>query len=66
LSRYFKGRWLVSDEPREELNELAGGGYGETVLFECFGKLSPCKSVLPRVVEETPKQWVDDVFFEGI
>jgi hypothetical protein len=41
-------------------------GCGETVMVECLGKLSPGKSVLPRLVEETPKQWVDDVFFEGI
>ena len=47
-------------------NELAGGGYGETVLLEGFGKLSPGKPVLLRVVEETPKQRVNDVFFEGI
>jgi hypothetical protein len=59
-------RRLVSDEPREELNELAGGGCGETVLVECFDKLSPGKPVLLRVVEETPKQWVYDVFFDGI
>jgi hypothetical protein len=32
---------LVNDEPREELNELAGGGYGETVLFECFAQIEP-------------------------
>jgi hypothetical protein len=54
---------LARDEPREELEELAGGGYGETVLIECFGKLSPGKPVLLRVVEETPKQRVNDVFF---
>ena len=59
-------RRVVHDEPREELNELAGGGCGETVMVECLGKLSPGKSVLPRLVEETPKQWMDDVFFEGI
>jgi len=57
---------LVRDEPREELNDLTGGGYGEAVLFECFGKLSPGKPVLLRVVEKMPKQRVNDVFFEGI
>jgi len=61
----MRGR-LVCDEPREEFNELAGGDYGETVLFECFGKLSPGKPVLLRVVEEAPKRRVNDVFFEGL
>ena len=56
---------LVRDEPRKELNELAGGGYGETVFFECFGKLRPGIPVLLRVVEEAPKQRVNDVFFEN-
>lgn len=57
---------LVRDKPRAELHELAGGGHGETVLCECFGKLSPGKPVLLRVVEEAPKQRVNDVFLEGI